>query len=136
MPSLVNEIIVQLPSTMTTGPCATPEVKYLFEVNNKAEKLSQDYSALLQRMTTQWRKQARPNLQTAVAFLTTSVVALDSDNTGMLFALPMPTAHPPSVLVLEANCMVDASMQYIQTCAVILGATIPLNKGSVYWMST
>ncbi|KAG7366075.1 reverse transcriptase RNA-dependent DNA polymerase [Nitzschia inconspicua] len=80
MPSLVNEIIEQLPPSLASGPCATPAANHLFQVNTKAEKLPQDSSDLVHRMTTQLLylcKRARPDLQTAVAFLTTRVAAPD-----------------------------------------------------------
>ncbi|KAG7367822.1 hypothetical protein IV203_030565 [Nitzschia inconspicua] len=146
MPSLVNEIVAQLPSSLSSGPCATPAGNHLFVVNKNAQKLSQTNSDLLHRMTTQLLylcKRARPDLQTAVAFLTTRVVAPDCDDIkklGRCVRYLRRTAHLP--LVLEASCVsnirwwVDASYAIHPDMRSHTGATMTLGKGSVYSMST
>ncbi|KAG7352856.1 reverse transcriptase RNA-dependent DNA polymerase [Nitzschia inconspicua] len=146
MPSLVDEIVAQLPPTMATGPSTTPAANHLFEVNNKAAKLSMQDSDLLHRLTTQLLylcKRARPDLQTAVAFLTTRVASPDMDDMkklGRCVRYLCRTAHFP--LVLEANCIrnirwwVDASYAVHPDMRSHTGATMTLGKGSVYSMST
>ncbi|KAG7374846.1 reverse transcriptase RNA-dependent DNA polymerase [Nitzschia inconspicua] len=146
MPTLVNEIVAQLPPTMATGPSTTPAANHLFEVNNKAAKLSIQDSDLLHRLTTQLLylcKRARPDLQTAVAFLTTRVASPDTDDMkklGRCVRYLRRTAHYP--LVLEANCIrnirwwVDASYAVHPDMRSHTGATMTLGKGSVYSMST
>ncbi|KAG7373109.1 reverse transcriptase RNA-dependent DNA polymerase [Nitzschia inconspicua] len=146
MPSLVNEIITQLPASLATGPSMTPAANHLSEVNQRADKLSQSDSDLLHRMTTQLLylcKRARPDLQTAVAFLTTRVVAPDCDDIkklGRCVRYLRRTAHLP--LVLEASSIsnirwwVDASYAVHPDMRSHTGATMTLGKGSVYSMST
>ncbi|KAG7345085.1 reverse transcriptase RNA-dependent DNA polymerase [Nitzschia inconspicua] len=146
MPTLVDEIVAQLPPTMATGPSTTPAANHLFEVNNKAAKLSMQDSDLLHRLTTQLLylcKRARPDLQTAVAFLTTRVASPDTDDMkklGRCVRYLRCTAHFP--LVLEANCIrnirwwVDASYAVHPDMRSHTGATMTLGKGSVYSMST
>ncbi|KAG7353002.1 reverse transcriptase RNA-dependent DNA polymerase [Nitzschia inconspicua] len=146
MPTLVNEIIAQLPLSLSSGPSATPAGNHLFVVDKNAQKLSQTNSDLLHRMTTQLLylcKRARPDLQTAVAFLTTRVVAPDCDDIkklGRCVRYLRRTAHLP--LVLEANCVsnirwwVDASYAVHPDMRSHTGATMTLGKGSVYSMST
>ncbi|KAG7353630.1 hypothetical protein IV203_002985 [Nitzschia inconspicua] len=146
MPTLVNEIIAQLPLSLSFGPSATPAGNHLFVVDKNAQKLSQTNSDLLHRMTTQLLylcKRARPDLQTAVAFLTTRVVAPDCDDIkklGRCVRYLRRTAHLP--LVLEANCVsnirwwVDASYAVHPDMRSHTGATMTLGKGSVYSMST
>ncbi|KAG7363646.1 reverse transcriptase RNA-dependent DNA polymerase [Nitzschia inconspicua] len=146
MPSLVKEIVAQLPSSLSSGPCATPAGNHFFVVNKNAQKLSQTNSDLLHRMTTQLLylcKRARPDLQTAVAFLTTRVVAPDCDDMkklGRCVRYLRRTAHLP--LVLEASCVnnirwwVDASYAVHPDMRSHTGATMTLGKGSVYSMST
>ncbi|KAG7353502.1 hypothetical protein IV203_002857 [Nitzschia inconspicua] len=119
MPTMVNEIIAQLPMSLSSGPSATPAGNHLFVVDKNAQKLSETNSDLLHWMTTQLLylcKRARPDLQTAVAFLITRVVAPDCDDIkklGRCVRYLRRTAHLP--LVLEANCVsnirwwVDAS---------------------------
>ncbi|KAG7345606.1 reverse transcriptase RNA-dependent DNA polymerase [Nitzschia inconspicua] len=146
MPTLVEEIVAQLPPSMATGPSTTPPANHLFEVNSKAAKLPMQDSDLLHRLTTQLLylcKSARPDLQTAVAFLTTRVASPDTEEMkklGRCVQYLRRTAHFP--LVLEASCIrnirwwVDASYVVHPDMTSHTGATMTLGKGSVYSMST
>eukprot|EP00957_Ditylum_brightwellii_P091533 6969889-Ditylum_brightwellii.AAC.1 len=62
------------------GEAATPAANHLFEVNNEAEKLKEEDAELFHHLVAQLVflcKQARPDLQTSVAFLSTCVKSPD-----------------------------------------------------------
>ena len=84
-------------------------------------------------------KRARPDLQTAVSFLTTRVQRPDVDDykkLGRCVRYLMRTAHIP--LILEANAMttikwwVDASYGVHPDMKCHTGGTMSMGKGSVY----
>lgn len=146
MPTLVGEIISQLPVTFATGPDTTPAANHLFEVKEAAAKLSDTDADLFHRLTAQLLylcKRARPDLQTAVAFLTTRVASPDVNDMkklGRCIRYLRRTAHYP--LILEADSVrniqwwVDASYAVHPDMRSHTGATLTLGKGSVYSMST
>ncbi|KAG7373061.1 reverse transcriptase RNA-dependent DNA polymerase [Nitzschia inconspicua] len=106
MPSVVNDIITQLPALLATGPSMTPAANHLFKVNQSADKLSQSDLDLLHRMTTQLLylcKRARPDLQTAVAFLTTRVVAPDCDGIKKFGRCKINTRNSTEAELLRVN---------------------------------
>ena len=66
-----------------TGSAATPAADHLFQVNEEAEKLSEEMSVAFHNATAKLLflcKRARPDIQTAVAFLTTRVKGPDVDD--------------------------------------------------------
>jgi len=146
MPTLVKDIISQLPLHLVTGPSTTPAANHLFEVKEGATKLTVNEADLFHRLTAQLLylcKRARPDLQTAVAFLTTRVSSPDVDDMkklGRCIRYLRRTAHYP--LILEASCIrnikwwVDASYAVHPDMRSHTGATMTLGKGSVYSMST
>jgi len=146
MPTLVAEICDQLPKNLKTGPSTTPAANHLFFVREGAAKLSDTDADLFHRMTAQLLylcKRARPDLLTAVAFLTTRVSSPDVDDMrklGRCVRYLRRTSHYP--LILEANCLrnirwwVDASYAVHPDMRSHTGATMSLGKGSVYSIST
>ena len=146
MPSLVAEIIQQLPPKLATGTDITPAANHLFTINNKAKKLGKSEAELFHRLTAQLLylcKRSRPDLQTAVAFLTTRVSCPDIDDMrklGRCIRYLRRTSHYP--LILEASCLrnvqwwVDASYAVHPDMRSHTGATMMIGKGSVYSMST
>jgi hypothetical protein len=139
---LVASIIEQLPKNLTDGPNRTPAGNHLFTVNKDGEKLSQADADLFHRLTAQLLylgKRARPDLQTAVAFLTTRVQSPDIDDfrkLGRVIRYLRRTAH--WVLTLQADSMcrikwsVDASYAVHPDMKSHTGATMTFGRGSAY----
>jgi Reverse transcriptase (RNA-dependent DNA polymerase) len=142
MPHMTDEIIKQLPPEYVTGPSVTPAANHLFTVNPNSKPLSTERADLFHRMTAQLLylcKRARPDLQTAVSFLTTRVQKPDDDDFKKLARCVRylkRTSHYP--LTLEANSMtaikwwVDASYAVHPDMRSHTGGTMSLGKGSVY----
>jgi hypothetical protein len=139
---LVQTIIEQLPKNVSTGPDVTPAANHLFQVKENGEKLSSEDADLFHRLTAQLLylgKRARPDLQTAVAFLTTRVQSPDMDDLrklGRVIRYLRRTAH--WTLTLEADSMtritwsVDASYAVHPDMRSHTGATMTFGKGSAY----
>jgi hypothetical protein len=82
MNDYIENLIDDAPADMT-GNAATPAAKHLFEVNDNAQKLSPKNSDVYHHNTAKLlylSKRARPDLQTAVAFLCTRVKQPDVDD--------------------------------------------------------
>ena len=125
---------------------ASPAAEHLFDVNtDNLEKLSSADAQCFHTMTAKLlflSKRARPDLQQAVAFLTTRVKEPDTDNYKKLGrALKYLHAEPHLPLTLEANnaqiikWWVDASFAAHKDMRSHTGGTMSLGKGSVYSMS-
>ena len=110
----IDEIIGTLPADMT-GTAASPAGDHLFKTNDKCEKLSVEKKETFHHYTAQLlflSKRARPDLQTAVAFLCTRVHSPDQDDWKKLARV----------------------LKYLQQSAhlpLILGSD---NKGNIYWL--
>ena len=142
MPHMIEEIISQLPLSLKNGPATTPAGNHLFQVNADAPKLDQADADLFHRLTAQLLylgKRARPDLQTAVSFLTTRVTSPDRDDfrkLGRCLRYLNRTKH--YALTLEANSMlsikwwVDASYGVHPDLRSHTGGTMSLGKGSIY----
>ena len=108
MPSFVEEIISQLPPSLDGGPSGTPAANHLFQTNHSAPKLETTESDLFHRLTAQLLylcKRARPDLQSAVLFLTTRVQSLDADDfkkLGCCIQYLRATKHLPLTLESES----------------------------------
>jgi hypothetical protein len=82
MEAYVDNMLNELPADMA-GTSATPAGSHLFMVNSEATKLDEDGSILFHHNTAKLLflcKPARPDIQTAVAFLTTWVKRPDTDD--------------------------------------------------------
>jgi hypothetical protein len=82
MSKYVENIITEMPEDMA-GVCPTPAANHLFEVNTGAEKLDETKKEFFQHVVAQLLflcKRARPDIQTAVAFLCTRVQYPDVDD--------------------------------------------------------
>ena len=142
MPHIISEILSQVPDSLGRGPATTPAGNHLFQVNPSAEKLDQKTAELFHRLTAQLlylSKRARPDLQTAVSFLTTRVTSPDHDDfkkLGRCIRYLRRTAHYP--LTLETDSLssikwwVDASYGVHPDMRSHTGGTMMLGKGSVY----
>ena len=109
----INSILDTLPDDMK-GFSATPARQHLFKVNDECAKLDVATSELFHHYTAQLlflAKRARPDLQTAVAFLCTRVTFPDTDDYKKLACV----------------------MKYLQQfphLPLILGSD---GKGNIYW---
>jgi len=142
MPHMIEEILKQLPKSLSQGPATTPAANHLFQVSTSAEKLDKENAELFHRLTAQLlylSKRARPDLQTAVSFFTTRVTSPDQDDfkkLGRCIRYLRRTAHYP--LTLEAsslsyiNWWVDASYGVHPDLRSHTGGTMMVGKGSVY----
>jgi hypothetical protein len=78
----IKNMLAKLPKDMA-GEAATPAVNHLFEVNEKPILLDKEKLELFHHYTAKLLflcKRARPDIQTAVAFLTTRVRTPDKDD--------------------------------------------------------
>jgi hypothetical protein len=110
MPDLTKEVLKQIPKDLQTGPSSTPAANHLFQVNRSAAKLNTENKDLFHRMTAQLlylSKRARPDLQTAVSFLTTRVQQPDTDDwkkLGRCVRYLRRTKHYALTLEAESMC--------------------------------
>ena len=82
MKDYIEDILDETPADMN-GEAATPAANHLTEVNHDAETLSESDSQMFHTNTAKLlfiSKRARPDIQTAVAFLTTRVRGPDVDD--------------------------------------------------------
>jgi hypothetical protein len=82
MSKYVENILTEMPEDMA-GVCPTPAANHLFEVNTEAEKLDETKKEFFHHVVAQLLflcKRARPDIQTAVAFLCTRVQYPDVDD--------------------------------------------------------
>ena len=65
------------------GDSTTPAAEHLFDVNDNSTKLSEEHAIFFHTIVYKLLllcKRARPNIQTAIAFLTTRVSCPDEDD--------------------------------------------------------
>jgi hypothetical protein len=141
MEDYVAGIIDDAPSDMD-GEAPTPAAAHLFSVNNEGEKLGVDNAELFHQMTVKLSflgKRARPDIQAAVAFLTTRVKAPDTDDYKKLArTVKYLRGTPKLVLKLEADVVtvtkwwVDAAFAVHRDMKSHTGGTMSIGKGSAY----
>jgi Reverse transcriptase (RNA-dependent DNA polymerase) len=141
----VENVLKELPADMS-GTVRTPAASHLFDVNEDAEKLSAELGDFFHHNVAKLLflcKRARPDIQTAVAFLCTRVKAPDVDDYKKLGRVMMylrGTSKMP--LTLEANgCnvvkwWVDASFAVHPDMRSHTGGVMMLGKGAIYGTST
>jgi hypothetical protein len=141
----INKMLDELPSEMS-GTAATPAANHLFAVNDVADKLDKDTAEFFHHNTAKllWLcKRARPDLQTAVAFLTTRVKSPDVDDYKKLRRVMqyLRLTHEMP-LTLEAdtsgilNWWVDASFAVHPDMKGHTGGIFSMGKGAIYGTST
>ena len=82
MRDYIKKILSNLPKSFS-GSATTPAANHLFEIRDNVKKLSEYDTILFHHVVAQLLflcKRERPDLQTAVAFLTTRVTAPDEDD--------------------------------------------------------
>jgi hypothetical protein len=141
MEDYVEGILEDAPDDMD-GEAPTPAAQHLFTVNDDGEKLGQDDADLFHQMTAKLLflgKRGRPDIQAAVAFLTTRVKAPDTDDYKKLArTVKYLRATPKLVLTLEADGIavtkwwVDAAFAVHRDMKSHTGGTMSMGKGSAY----
>jgi hypothetical protein len=142
----IDNMLAELPDDMS-GTAATPAANYLFDVNPQAAKLDKPMSEFFHTQVAKLLylcKRARPDIHTAVAFLTTRVTAPDMDDYGKLRRcmrylrntreLPLTLSAPPGPVHITWS--VDASFAVHPDMKSHTGATLSLGHGVLYSMST
>ena len=142
----IDQLINKMPLELTSGSSATPAGNHLFNVDPKAKSLPAEKAELFHHLTAKLLylcKRTRPDLQTAVAFLTTRVQNPNEDDwkklgrclcylhVTRLLPLILEATHP-----LLLHWWVDASYAVHHDMRSHTGATFTLGKGSVYSLST
>jgi hypothetical protein len=146
MVDYIENMLKDLPADMD-GEAATAAANHLFEVNTKdPTMLDEDRAVLFHHNVAKLLflcKRARPDIQTAVAFLCKRVKAPDEDDYKKLTRVVRylrGTLHMP--LTLEADNMhiikwwVDASFAVHPDMKSHTGGVMSLGKGAVYGTST
>jgi hypothetical protein len=139
-------MLAELPEDMS-GESVTPAPNHLFQVNMEdAVKLPAEKSELFHHNAAKLLflcKRARPDVQTATAFLCTRVKSPDTDDYKKLTrVMRYLRATRNTVLTLEASNVniikwwVDASFAVHPDMRSHTGAVMTLGKGAMYSMST
>jgi len=142
----VNGMLDSLPDDMS-GTAATPAGDHLFEVNNdNPTKLDEETAQLFHHLVAKSLflcKRARPDLQTAVAFLSTRVKEPDLDDYKKVKRMMEYLRDTRGLyLTLEAEDLhvikwwIDASFAVHPDMKSHTGGCLSLGKGSVYGTST
>ena len=145
MEDYVDNMLVDLPVEFG-GYAMTPAADHLFKVNESAEALDQESADLYHSVTAKILflcKRARPDVQTAVAFLCTRVKSPDVDDMKKLRRLVCYLRHTKELcLTLEADNLqivkwwVDASFAVHPDMRSHTGGVLSLGKGAIYSTST
>jgi hypothetical protein len=145
MSKYVENIITEMPEDMA-GVCPTPAASHLFEVNTEAEKLDETKKEFFLHVVAQLLflcKRARPDIQTAVAFLCTRVQYPDIDDYKKLVRVIKylrKTKDMPLRLEAEslkiAKWWVDASYAVHPDMKSHTGGVFSMGKGGIYGTST
>ena len=83
MKAFIDDLIAETPSKLLKGMAVSPGGQHLFTVNEDCPKLSEKQAELFHHLTAKLlylSKRTRPDIQTAVAFLTTHVSSPNCDN--------------------------------------------------------
>lgn len=145
MSDYIEEMLDDIPKDMI-GDASTPAADHLFHVDNNATTLDETAAQLFHHITAKLlflSKRARPDIQTAVAFLTTRVKGPDNDDYKKLArVMKYLNSTKKLTLVLEADDLtvvkwwVDGSYGVHPDMRSHTGGTMSLGKGSIYSTST
>jgi hypothetical protein len=145
MAQYVKNILMEMPDDMK-GVSPTPAANHLFDVNPEQEKLDEKQKEFFHHVVAQLLflcKRARPDIQTAVAFLCTRVASPDTDDYKKLSRLIKYLRGTEDLpLRLEAEGLnvtkwwVDASYAVHPDMKSHTGGVMSMGKGAVYGTST
>jgi hypothetical protein len=141
----IKNTLDELPKDMD-GESSTPAASFLFDVDEDCEKLNAETSEMFHHNTAKLLflcKRARPDIQTAVAFLCTRVKGPDADDYKKLTRVMKYLRGTISIpLTLEANgsnivkWWIDASYGVHPDMRSHTGGVLSLGKGAIYATST
>ena len=141
MDDYVEGILAEAREDMA-GEATTPAAEHLFNINNNPDPLGEELSQYFHTMTAKLlflSKRARPDLQEAIAFLTTRVKGPDTDDYKKLGrVIKYLRKEPRMALTLEADnthvikWWIDAAFAVHPDMKSHTGATMSMGKGSVY----
>ena len=145
MQDFVESILKDSPDDMQST-AATTAANHLFPVDEEAEKLEEQRAQIFHTFTAKLLflcKRARPDIQTAVAFLTTRVIAPDVDDWKKLARVVNYLRLTAQMyLTLESDgsgilkWWVDGAFAVHPDMRSYTGATMSMGRGSVYFTST
>jgi len=146
MSDYIQKMLAELPSEMD-GEAPSPAANHLFEINEtNPERLSDEMAEMFHHNVARLLflcKRARPDIQTAVAFLSTRVKGPDMDDWKKLArVMRYLRATIDMPLTLEANNLqvikwwVDASFAVHHDLKSHTGGAMSLGKGVIYGKST
>jgi hypothetical protein len=141
MKKYIEEMLEELPDDMD-GETATPAANHLFTVSEQPILLKEETAQMFHTNTAKLLflcKRARPDIQTAVAFLTTRVREPDQDDYKKLTRVMRYLRRTIEIeLTLEADDMhvikwwIDGSFAVHPDMKSHTGATMSMGKGSAY----
>ena len=141
MADYIKKILEEIPDDME-GEVASPAANHLFEVNKDGEFLEKDRAELFHHFLAKLlflSKRARPDILTAVAFLSTRVKQPDEDDYKKLERLMKylrATVDLPLTLKSDGtgviNWWVDASFAVHPDMRSHTGGMMSLGRGAVY----
>jgi hypothetical protein len=144
MPNYIDGILDEAPDDMD-GSAVTPAPLNLYTMRDDVEKLDDEHAETYHHLTAKLLylcKRARPDLQTAVSFLTTRVTQPDKDDWKKLSRCIWYLGHSKDLfLTLETDdgitvkWWIDASFAVHLDMKSHTGGTMSLGKGSVYSLS-
>ena len=145
MTAYAKKLLDELPTSFR-GTATTPAASHLFDVNENCEKLDKDDAEFFHHVVAQLLflgKRGRPDLLTAIAFMTTRVKAPDVDDYKKLQRV---TKYLDStsklVLTLEADdtgtlhWWIDAAFAVHHNLRSHTGAMLSMGKGAIFSTST
>ena len=146
MPQYIDGLVEEIPVDLSSGVATTPAANHLFQVNPEAMKLSEAQAEHYHHLVAKLLylcKRTRPDLHTAVAFLTPRVQGPDVDDWKKLGRclrylratqkLPLTLCCDPAGVI---QWWIDASFAVHPDMRSHTGATMSLGKGAVYSFST
>ena len=142
----IEQVLSEVDSKLMAGASTTPAATHLFEVDDDAVKLNKKEADAFHRNVARLlflSKRARPDLQTAVAFLCTRVQSPDTDDNkklGRVMRHLRETIYLPLVLGWDETgntyWSVDASFAVHNDMKSHTGGVMTLGSGALIAMST
>ena len=142
MDSYIDTLLQEIPEDLERGPATTPAGQHLFQVNQARVLLPEAKRETFHHLVAKLlylSKRTQPDLQTAVAFLTTRVQRADEDDwkkLGRCLRYLRNTRDLPLILSCDSSNIirwwVDASFGVYPNLRSHTGATISMGQGSIF----